>query len=204
MKYPSLLILALLCLMNTMQSQDTLKLKNQDTMLVDVLQMDRSSVFFIDSKDSIKTIKSMNWENIEFLHLFKNNFAPGEENFVDSKDTIPYFYKKPVGISLDIFPGLGGSLNCDIGKNVNISVGAGLFYSKFGTKLYITKPKKGKRLFIDTNLYNFVITRKNYLNFNFGIEIRKIRKINFVFDCGVFVSNEVVFPMIGLGFGIRI
>ena len=190
-------------LINTAFSQDTLTLKNHDVLILNILQMDESNIFYYRQNDSTGTIESLNWNKIESIHFYKNDLATIYQDSITEQENTYDFNQNPVGLSLDILPGIGASINFDVSNDVNLSVGTGLLYSKLGSKFYISKKRKKGRTFISTNFYRIFITHKNYLNFNYGIEYRKKNKINFTIEGGVFVSTGIIFPLVSFGIGRR-
>ncbi len=208
MKQLVLVVLTVFALVNNLQSQDTLVLKNKDTILVNILEMDNSNVYFLKIDDSSKTIFSFNWSKIESARIFENDYVTNKNDIetVANKDTLSSFNKKPFGLSIDLLPSIGGSINFDITEDVNISLGAGLLYFNFGGKFYVKNYSNKKRLFIGLNIYNLQVLNilsKNYFNIETGYEYRSQNGINFIFKGGIFKSSSILFPMIGFEFGYR-
>lgn len=191
-------------LINIAFSQDTLSLKNNDVLILNVLQTDDNNVFYYIPGDSTGTIESILWDSIESIHFYNNDITSIYPDSILELENTYDFYQNPLGLSLDIVPGLGGSINYDISHEVNISAGAGLLYTKLGCKFYTSKKKKKGKIFISTYYYRLFATQQNYLNFNYGIEYRKKNKINLTVEGGVFISRDIIFPLMSFGFGVRI
>ena len=203
MKKVILSLLTGFILINTAFSQDTLILKNHDVLILNILQIDENNIFYYRQNDSIGTIESLNWNKIESINFYKSDLANIYQDSITEQENTYDFNQNPVGLSLDVLPGIGTSINFDVSKDVNLSVGIGLLYSKLGSKFYTSKKRKRGRTFVSSNFYRFFITRKNFMNFNYGIEYRKKNKINFTIEGGVFVSSDIIFPLMSFGFGLR-
>ena len=204
MKHLSLtIIIMVFWSVNTLFGQDTIKLINNDTLLVDIIQIDEIKVFFIYPDDSTMNISSYNLDKIKSIHLFGNNYTPEENQISEIGDTTYVFNEKVFGISLDVIPGLGFSLNFDVSERLNLVFGTGLLYTKLGGRIYLSDVRKDKRIFLSMYVYHFAFKKTNYLNFNIGKEFRKRHKINFLIEGGLYISHQSVFPLGSMGFGYR-